>query len=50
MKPINNSRENDKDNEALFRMLDKGIADMEAGRELPLEEAFQKIEELRKHQ
>ena len=34
-------------NEALFRMLDRGIDDMEAGRELPLEEAFQKITELR---
>ena len=30
-----------------FRMLDRGIDDMEAGRELPLEEAFQKISELR---
>ncbi len=31
----------------LLQMLDKGIADMEAGRELPLEEAFEKITELR---
>lgn len=31
----------------LFTMLDRGIDDMEAGRELPLEEAFQKINELR---
>ena len=30
-----------------FSMLDRGIDDMEAGRELPLEEAFQKIGELR---
>ena len=30
-----------------LRMLDRGIDDMEAGRELPLEEAFQKINELR---
>lgn len=30
-----------------FSMLDTGIDDMEAGRELPLEEAFQKIGELR---
>lgn len=37
----------DQNNEALFRMLDRGIDDMEAGRELPLEEAFQKITELR---
>lgn len=33
----------------LFRELDKGIDDMEAGRELPLEEAFRKISELREH-
>lgn len=31
----------------VLRMLDRGIDDMEAGRELPLEEAFQKINELR---
>lgn len=31
----------------LLRMLDRGIDDMEVGRELPLEEAFQKINELR---
>ena len=35
------------DNENLHGMLDRGIADMEEGRELPLEEAFQKITELR---
>lgn len=34
-------------NEKLMRMLDRGIDDMEAGRELPLDEAFQKIIELR---
>ena len=34
-------------NENLMRMLDRGIDDMEAGRELPLDEAFQKITELR---
>lgn len=28
-------------------MLDRGIDDMEANRELPLEDAFQKITELR---
>lgn len=28
-------------------MIDRGIDDMEAARELPLEEAFQKINELR---
>lgn len=31
----------------LFAALDRGIDDMEAGRELPLEEAFVKIDELR---
>ena len=31
----------------LLQMLDRGIDDMEAGRELPLDEAFQKIAELR---
>ena len=34
-------------NENLMRMLDRGIDDMEAGRELPLDEAFRKITELR---
>jgi len=33
--------------ENLLQMLDRGIDDMEAGRELPLDEAFQKITELR---
>ena len=31
----------------LFHILDRGIDDMEAKRELPFEEAFQKIIELR---
>lgn len=31
----------------LLQMLDRGIDDMEAGRELPLDEAFSKITELR---
>ena len=35
------------DSEALLRMLDRGIDDMEAGREMPMEEAFEKITELR---
>lgn len=35
------------ENESFLRMLDRGIDDMEAGRELPLEAAFQKITELR---
>lgn len=34
-------------NENLMRALDRGIDDMEAGRELPLDEAFHKITELR---
>lgn len=33
--------------EQLLKMLDKGIDDMEAGRELSLTEAFDKITELR---
>lgn len=33
--------------ESFLRKLDRGIDDMEAGRELPLEDAFQKISELR---
>ena len=35
------------DNETFLRMLDRGIDDMEAGREMSLEEAFEKITELR---
>ena len=35
------------ENEHFMRMLDRGIDDMEAGRELPLEDAFEKITELR---
>lgn len=31
----------------LLQILDRGIDDMEAGRELPLDEAFQKITDLR---
>lgn len=31
----------------VLKMLDRGIDDMEAGRELPLAEAFDKITELR---
>lgn len=33
--------------ELFFKMIDTGIDDMENGRELPLEEAFRKISELR---
>lgn len=41
-KELQKSEENN-----FLRMLDRGIDDMEAGRELPLKEAFQKINELR---
>lgn len=42
-------KENDRQEENdILHMLDRGIDDMEADRELPLEEAFQKISELRK--
>lgn len=44
---ISNDRNSTKEELNLFRELDKGIDDMEAGRELPLEEAFRKITELR---
>ena len=37
----------DSGNRQLLRSLDRGIDDMEAGRELPLDEAFAKIRELR---
>lgn len=33
--------------EQLLRMLDRGIEDMEMGRELPLDEAFERIADLR---
>lgn len=36
-----------KKNNHLLHILDRGIDDMEAGRELPLEDAFRKITELR---
>lgn len=45
---INNSQIRTKqEEESLLRLLDRGIDDMEAGRELPLEEAFRKISEIR---
>ena len=37
----------EQDSEILYRTLDRGIDDMEAGRELPLDDAFDKITELR---
>lgn len=43
-----NRRAMDRQEENNFlHLLDRGIDDMEAGRELPHEEAFQKINELR---
>ena len=47
---VNDNQINDDDgqgNESLFKMLDRGIDDMEEARELSLNEAFQKINELR---
>lgn len=35
-----------RDDQGLLTMLDRGIDDMEAGHELPLDEAFDKIAEL----
>lgn len=35
------------DNDKLLRLLDKGIDDMEMGKELPFGEAFEKITKLR---
>ena len=40
-------KKENKEENSFLRILDRGIDDMEAGRELPLEEAFQKINELR---
>ena len=43
-----NMQKNEKmEQSQLLKMLDRGIDDMEAGHELPIEEAFQKISELR---
>lgn len=47
MEVTKNIQTNKRENEHLLRMLDRGIDDMEAGRELPLNDAFQKITELR---
>lgn len=44
LKEINKQEKKDRE---LLHILDRGIDDMEAGRELPLEEAFQKINQLR---
>ena len=43
---VERKKENVEENN-FVRILDRGIDDMEAGRELPLDEAFQKISELR---
>jgi len=43
----NNNPNSTKEEKNLFAMLDKGINDMEEGRELPLEEAFLTITQLR---
>lgn len=37
---------NNQEKEELFRMLDRGIDDMEEGRELPLEEALNAVDRL----
>ena len=47
MKKNNTSNNKISKNGLLLHMLDQGIDDMEAGRELPLEDAFHKITELR---
>ncbi len=44
---VNESQNSVKEETNLFRILDRGIDDMEAGHELPLDEAFQKVSELR---
>lgn len=43
----NNPADLKQEEETLLKMLDRGIDDMEEGRELPLGEAFDKITELR---
>lgn len=43
----NRKKDTSQRDEYLTRMLDRGIDDMEAGKELPLDEAFPKIRELR---
>lgn len=43
----NRKKDMSQGDEYLMRMLDRGIDDMEAEKELPIDEAFQKIRELR---
>lgn len=47
MEVTKNIQTNKRENEHLLRILDRGIDDMETERELPLNDAFQKITELR---
>lgn len=45
---LNNALPQEKrDSHSILKMLDRGIDDMEAERELPLDEALRKISELR---
>lgn len=44
---INNKRKAPLEDNQILHVLDRGIDDMEARRELPIDEAFQKISELR---
>lgn len=44
---INQLNQKQQNDTLLLRMLDRGIDDMETKRELPLEDAFRKITELR---
>lgn len=45
---LNNALQQEKrDSHSILKMLDRGIDDMEAERELPLDEALRKISELR---
>lgn len=48
MKILKNNQSNNKKNKSnYFSVLGRGIDDMEAGRELPLEDAFKMISDLR---
>ena len=47
MKKNSISNKKNSENSYLLHILDRGIDDMEAGHELPLEDAFRKITELR---
>lgn len=42
-----NKNQKPQNSQSLFNMLDRGIDDMESGRELPLKEALEKVSELR---